>query len=190
MFRSWGNNPMPQKTQTFFFRGVLSGVFRRAVGFAILWWILTGGHPEANWYGVPVVIITALVSMAIRPARVIRLNLRGFARFLPFFFWQSLQGGFDVARRVMDPRLPISPSFLHYFTRLPDESARLFLAGTISLLPGTLSAELTGADLQVHILDDQQPALQKLRVVENRVAELFGSILTQGDESTPGETSS
>jgi multicomponent Na+:H+ antiporter subunit E len=119
-----------------------------------------------------------------------RLNLRGFIRFLPFFFWQSLQGGFDVARRVMDPRLPISPSFLHYVIRLPDESARLFLAGAISLLPGTLSAELTGADLQVHILDDQQPALQKLRVVENRVAALFGSILTQGDESAPGETSS
>lgn len=182
---------MSQRTKIFSLPGWLSGLVQRVIVFALLWWILVKGHPGSFWYGIPVVIITSLVSMAIHPGRSRRWRIKGFVRFLPFFLWQSLQGGFDVARRVFDPRLPIAPSFITYSIRLTDEGARIFLAGTISLLPGTLSAELEGANLNVHVLDDSQPVLHKLLAVEERIAELYGSPqLSSGDETASGDQSS
>jgi multicomponent Na+:H+ antiporter subunit E len=167
------------------YRKRLSGGLRRIIAFAFLWWVLTGGHPEAFWYGVPLVTLAALVSITIHPFRSPRWRVKGFLRFLPFFLWQSLQGGFDVARRVFHPRLPISPSFQTYSLRLTDESACLLLAGTISLLPGTLSAEMEGDRVEVHVLDDRQPVLRRIQDVEDRVASLYGMNRTAGRE-TPG----
>ncbi len=160
---------------------------RRTFVFLFLWVILTGGHLKALWFGVPVVLLAALMSMLIHPEQHPRWRVKGFLRFLPFFLWQSLQGGFDVARRVFHPRLPISPSFQTYSMRLPEESARLLLAGTVSLLPGTLSAEMEGDRLEVHVLDDRQPVLRRIQDVEDQVASLCGMDRIAGREAPGGK---
>jgi len=143
----------------------------RAVLFALMWWILTDGALDSWLVGAPVVLFATLASLVLLPP--FSWSLTGFVRFLPFFLWRSLNGGMDVARRALDPRLPISPGMYDHRWRLPPGLPRVFMANTVSLLPGTLSAELDEGHLRVHVLDQTAVFASELEVIEARVAELF-----------------
>lgn len=147
----------------------------RAVVFALLWWILSAGAVESWPVGVPVVLIATLVSMLLLPD--FYLSPTGVARFVPFFVWQSLRGGADVAWRAFHPRMPITPGLIEYPLRLAPGLPRVFLVNTVSLLPGTLSAELSEDYLKVHVLDKQKNVVSELMVVEQAVARMFGAFL-------------
>lgn len=57
------------------------------------------------------------------------------------------------------------------------------MANTVSLLPGTLSAELDEEHLHVHILDHTGAFSSELMVIEARVARLFGlNLVVDGSE--------
>ena len=62
---------------------------------------------------------------------------------------------------------------MEYSVGLPDGAPRLFMANVVSLLPGTLSVELSGDCLKVHVLDATAPVFDELRRLESRVADLF-----------------
>ncbi|MDC8446111.1 MAG: Na+/H+ antiporter subunit E, partial [Nitrosomonas sp.] len=64
----------------------------------------------------------------------------------------------------------------------------VFMANTVSLLPGTLSVELTTemnrGSLTVHVLDRNKSVTAELESVELRVARLFGMHLPVNDRSS------
>lgn len=102
---------------------------------------------------------------------------------MPFFLWRSLNGGVDVARRALQPRLPISPGLFDHRWRLPPGLPRVFMANTVSLLPGTLSAELEDDRLRVHVLDHTAAFASELTLIEARVARLVGlNLVVDGSE--------
>ena len=144
----------------------------RTVLFALLWWILTEGAMDSWLVGAPVVVCAALASGALLPR--VSWSWSGITRFVPFFLWHSLYGGVDVARRALHPRLPIAPALFDHKWRLPPGLPRVFMANTVSLLPGTLSAELGEEYLHVHVLDKTGAFASDLALVEARVARLFG----------------
>jgi multicomponent Na+:H+ antiporter subunit E len=144
----------------------------RTLLFALLWWILTQGAINSWLVGAPVVVLAVLASGWLLPA--IPWSLSGIVGFVAFFLWRSLYGGVDVARRALHPKLPISPILFDYRWRLPPGLPRVFMANTVSLLPGTLSAELGEEHLCVHVLDQSGDFISELSVVEERVASLFG----------------
>jgi len=128
--------------------------------------------------GVPVVLFATLISVLLLPP--FSWSLTGIVRFVPFFLWRSLYGGMDVARRALHPRLPISPGMIDHRWRLPPGLPRVFMANTVSLLPGTLSAELDDEGLRVHVLDRTGEFASELTMIEARVAGLFGLDLAAG----------
>lgn len=147
----------------------------RTMVFGALWWILASGDASSWWIGVPAVGFAAAVSLLLPPAPGrLRLSPSGLALFLPFFLFQSLQGGIDVMRRVFHPRLPLEPALICYRLGLGEASARVFMANAVSLLPGTLSADLDGHQLMVHTLDARMPVREQLRELELRVGRVFG----------------
>jgi multicomponent Na+:H+ antiporter subunit E len=154
--------------------------------FSLLWWVLTEGQP-GSWPlgGFFVVLATALSLSLSRPAP---WSAVGFARFVPFFLWWSLRGGVDVAWRACVPSLPIAPGILTYRLRLPPGRARIFMTAVISLLPGTLSAEIVRNELFVHVLDQRASSEADLAALETRVAALF-RIRLSTPPSTQAETS-
>ena len=152
----------------------------RTVLFALLWWILTEGAMNSWLVGAPVIVFAVLASGALLPG--VSWSLSGIVHFVPFFLWRSLYGGVDVARRALHPRLPISPELFDHRWRLPPGLPRVFMANTVSLLPGTLSAELDEEQLRVHVLDHTGAFASELTVIEARVARLFGLNLA-ADES-------
>ncbi|MCP3176403.1 Na+/H+ antiporter subunit E [Desulfuromonas sp. KJ2020] len=144
----------------------------------LVWWILTEGDSAALGFGLPVILLALGAGHLLAVDRQKTWTLAGLLSFLPFFFYASLRGGLDVARRVYDPRLPISPAICEFSLHLPPGPARVFLANTISLLPGTCSVSLQAEGrLLVHALDDSRALEESLRRVERRVAALFGLTL-------------
>jgi len=157
----------------------------RGALFAALWWVLTGADAASWLVGAPAVVAATWASLALAAPRR-ALSLRGVLRFLPYFLWASLAGGIDVARRVLRPRMPIEPGLCSYRMRLRDPLARVVFVDTISLLPGTLSADLCGDQVRVHALDARAAVDPELERLERRVAALFGERLADHRGDTRG----
>ena len=150
-----------------------STVVSRALLFSLLWWALTDGTAGSWWIGAPAVAGAVIISVTLVPP--LGLVWREVMGFVPFFLWHSLKGGVDVAWRAFHPRLPITPELIEYPLRLPPGLPRVILVNTVSLLPGTLSAELGGQVLKVHVLDSLGGFLAELEALEQRVGCMFRS---------------
>ncbi len=144
----------------------------RAVLFTLIWLILVDGEVGSWLIGVPVVLFATFASVRLLPG--FSISVSGMVRFVPFFLWQSLRGGTDVAMRVLSPKLSIAPAMLSYRWRLPPGLSRVFMANVVSLLPGTLSAELEDDLLNVHVLDETADFDAEMILLEERVAQMFG----------------
>jgi len=154
---------------------------------ALLWLVLTGGDTSTWYIGALAVVAGTLASLALLPGHSWRWTVGGLVRFVPFFVWETLSGGIDVALRALRPSMPLEPEIVPYESRLPLNAARVFMAGVTSLLPGTLSAELEGRRLRVHSLAGADEALENLDKLENRVADLFGlELSTDGGSEEKG----
>jgi len=82
-------------------------------------------------------------------------------------------GGLDVAYRALHPSLPINPGLIEYPLQLPIGVAQVMMLNTVSLLPGTVSANLTQNNLTVHVLDSESNLLPQLIAIEKRIARMF-----------------
>ena len=154
----------------------LPRVFSRTFVFGGVWWTLAGGDPSGWRVGLPAVVTAAALSLFLSlDSPPFRFSPRGLLRFVPFFCIQSLRGGLDVAWRALHPSLPIHPCLIRYPLSLRGTPAQVFMADVVSLLPGTLSADLEADHLTVHALDGRLPISDQLRAVESRVAALFGA---------------
>jgi multicomponent Na+:H+ antiporter subunit E len=94
-------------------------------------------------------------------------------RFALFFLRQSVLGGWDVARRVLERRPRIDPGYVDYETSLPTGPARHFYIGVISLLPGTLTTDVQGDRIVVHTIDVEADTTAALAELEAQVARIF-----------------
>jgi multicomponent Na+:H+ antiporter subunit E len=145
-------------------------VFRTAL-LALCWWAITEGDRDALAIGG--VAVAAALLLSLRLHAPVCFALPGLLRFLPLFLWRSLAGGVDVARRAFAPALPLAPALIEYRTRLPAGLPRVFLANVISLLPGTLSADLRDEILCLHVLSRDSVDEDGLRRLEQAVQRIF-----------------
>jgi multicomponent Na+:H+ antiporter subunit E len=126
----------------------------RGVGFLCLWLVIFGIDPAAVLVGALTAAAATWTSLRLLPPGAARLRPLALARFALRFFGQSVVAGADVARRALDPRLPLRPGFARCRTRLAPGPARDAFCTIASLLPGTLpvGSDPSGA-LRVHCLD-------------------------------------
>lgn len=150
------------------------GAGARLLLFSFIWAVLTEGERSSWGIGLVTVVLATGAALALPSTSPWRWRLGGALRFLPYFLFHSLRGSIDVSRRALHPRLPLDPAFVPYRVRLPAGGARIFLANTVNLLPGTLSVGLDGDLLTVHMLDGQSSHRRELAELEERVADLFG----------------
>jgi len=163
-----------------------SQLIGRLVALALLWWIVAGGTASSWIVGVPAIIAATLLAPR-APDGPWRLSLPGALRFAAFFLRESLRGGVDVARRVSTPRPRVAPGLVHYCWRLPEGGpARALFALCVSLLPGTLVADVGGQGLLIHALDTGAPVSVELAALEDAVAGLFSLALPAAMPGAPG----
>lgn len=119
-------------------------------------------------------LAAAWISVKLLPSVSWRWSLRGALVFAAFFLWQSLRGGWDVARRALSPGVALSPAMVFHPLQLPSGPSRLFFCSVISLLPGTAVVAIAESHICVHVLDNSTCVAQELRALERRVGALFG----------------
>lgn len=150
-----------------------AAMLMRVVIFATLWMILAGTAPNSWIIGLPSVLLAAWVSLKLIPPLPYQLSSMGLIQFVAFFLRESLNGGWDVARRTLLPKVDIAPGELDYTSKLPAGLPMGLFSNCVSLLPGTLSQRLQGNTVRMHVLDsgvDQQAAMQRL---EQRIARML-----------------
>ena len=90
------------------------------------------------------------------------------------FLRELLKANFDVARRVISPSLPINPGIVKFKTNLKSDYAKMVLANSITLTPGTLSIDIIEDTFYVHWIDVK--ATNPEEAFKN-IAETFEKIL-------------
>jgi len=148
--------------------------FRDFFSLALVWLLLTRGAVASWFIGIPAIALALFVKNRLPKLSAFRLSMTAFFPFLFYFMKQSLLGGVDIALRVFQRDMRLSPSFMTYHFRVKNQIARLFFANTISLLPGTLSADIQGDAATIHLLDLKLNNREQLNILEEKVASLFG----------------
>jgi multicomponent Na+:H+ antiporter subunit E len=124
-----------------------------------LWLLLSG------YFDVPLLLSFGVLSCALvvfvawrteaidpeeRPLRL-RLNLHVLG-YWPWLLWQIVLANLDVAKRIVDPKLPISPTLITLKPSQRSDLGRVIYANSITLTPGTVTTDLSGDTLEVHAL--------------------------------------
>jgi multicomponent Na+:H+ antiporter subunit E len=133
------------------------------ISFLILMtvWILLNNTFQLNIL-IPGAIISLLISLFVcRRCDVfaeMKLTPKAIANtfiFLGVFFIELIKSNMDVTRRVLSPSLPINPGIVEVKTSLKSKFARMLLANSITLTPGTLTVEVKDESFFIHWIDVQ-----------------------------------
>ena len=147
----------------------------RSLAFLCIWFVLFGPDLAALPIGLGAAAAATWTSLLLLPPGSFHPRLGSLIVLAFRFVWQSVIAGIDVARRALDPRLPLRPGFVAYPIRMPPSPARSTFLSMASLLPGTLPTGLdeTGA-LVVHCLDTEQPVVAQMAAEETRLIRALG----------------
>jgi multicomponent Na+:H+ antiporter subunit E len=158
--------------------GPLWRALQTAALLTVLWWILAD---NAGWnFGMAAIIMATLVALVFPPVSR-RWSLRGLGRLIGYFCKESLLAGVQVARLAFKLRPALQPALRDHPLHLPAGPARTLFVMLISLLPGTLSADLDGEVVRVHLLSAELDS--DLAPLEEWVADLFVIPLAEADRT-------
>ena len=152
--------------------------------FALLVWI------AVTWsFDVPSLVIGALLAAGVAfavhseqlsevPLLLLPHRLFWALLYLPVLLLYVIRANLDVAWRVLHPGLPIRPGIVKTRTSLKSPGARVLLANSITLTPGTLSVDLVDDVLYIHriYVPEQDPASDMQRSMtrfENFLRRIF-----------------
>jgi multicomponent Na+:H+ antiporter subunit E len=116
---------------------------------ALILWCLLNWMPDLQILLVGVVvsaIVAAVMGVLFRagptmfrkPVRIIYFLFW----YVPVFLWELIKANFDVALRVIHPRVNIEPGIVKIKTNLKSDAGITFLANSITLTPGTMTVDV------------------------------------------------
>ena len=70
--------------------------------------------------------------------------------------WEIFKANIDVIKIVLSPKLEVEPALMRFHTDLKSEASWVTLANSITLTPGTYTAELENGDYVVQALDKKK----------------------------------
>lgn len=132
----------------------------RAFGLgAILFgfWLLLSGHYTPLLIGLGIASCALVVYLCIRMEVVdhesvsLYANLR-FWRYGPWLMKEIFVANVTVAKIILSPTLPISPSIVVFRGSQETDLGRVLYANSITLTPGTITIGIEGQDFQIHAL--------------------------------------
>ena len=128
--------------------------------------ILSGTRLLLSGHTSPLLLSLGLVSVAAIVACAARLELLdeegipvgllpGLMRYGPWLFIQIIRSNLDVAKRIVNPKLPIHPTVIHVDATDHTEVGRVIYANSITLTPGTISLDVSEDAIEVHALTEE-----------------------------------
>lgn len=129
--------------------------------FFLLVWIIFNGRvtPEILISGAAVSAFVLLfcrrfMGYGARTDMEIWRNLRKGALYVLLLIWEVVRANIQIIKLVLSPKISISPALVSFRTDLESDLARVVLANSITLTPGTITCDLSGdGTFLVHCLD-------------------------------------
>lgn len=137
-------------------------------------WLLLSGFFEPLLLGlgvascVIVVLIANRMDVIDREGHPIHLGWR----VLTYWIWlaaEIVKANLDVARRILDPRLPIHPMLVRVKASQASELGQVIYANSITLTPGTVSIQVESGEILVHALTTEMAEDLKGGEMDRRV---------------------
>ena len=151
--------------------GLLVAAIARGAGVLGFWVVLIGAKPADLAVGLIAAAAATWTSLRLLPPQPGRVRLTAVVSLIPHFLWKSVVASVDVARRAIDPRLPLRPGFIAYRVGFAPGPACNVFAAITSLMPGTVPCADEDGALIYHCLDVGQPVVEELAEEERRLAE-------------------
>ncbi len=138
---------------------------RKVKGFILLWlftmiaWVLGTGTFRIDELvtglvlSFGVVVLFASFTSLYRDIKITPKSIVLMPVYLIVFLWEMIKSNIDVALRVINPAMPIKPGVVQLKTRLHSPLAKLILANSITLTPGTLTMDVKDDSLFIHWID-------------------------------------
>jgi multicomponent Na+:H+ antiporter subunit E len=132
----------------------------RALGLGGLlfgFWLLLSGHYTPLLVGLGVGSTLLVVYIAMRMDVVDRegvpLHVGGrLWWYLPWLYKEIFIANVEVARIILDPKLPISPIMVRFHGSQQTDLGRAIYANSITLTPGTITTGIYGTEFEIHSL--------------------------------------
>jgi multicomponent Na+:H+ antiporter subunit E len=111
-----------------------------------------------QWQELSVGILISLVLASFLNKNYLKLGLPPlsikriifFILYIFVLFIEIIKANFDVAYRVIHPKMPIKPGIIIIKTELKQDIAKMILANSITLTPGTFTLDIKGDELLIH----------------------------------------
>ncbi len=87
-----------------------------------------------------------------KDTRIIRLLPMAF-QYIVILIVEILKANRQVLHFIVSPQYQVEPQIVHFTSGLKSEFARVVLANSITLTPGTITVSLEGSEFYVHCLD-------------------------------------
>ena len=122
-------------------------------------WLLWSGHYTALLTGLGL-FSCMIVLLAVRRMGVVDQETAPFelgprlVLYLPWLIVQIVKSNIDVARLVLNPRLPIRPHLIRVRPGQHSNVGRVVYANSITLTPGTVTVGFSNDELTIHALTD------------------------------------
>ena len=120
-------------------------------------WLVLSGHYEPLILGFGVlssIVVTLLAWKMDREDRYVFPVILT-PRLVLYWIWlirEILKSNLNVARIILNPRLPISPIMVPFKAEMESDLARMIYANSITLTPGTITTGTEGDILRIHAL--------------------------------------
>jgi len=99
-----------------------------------------------------------------------------FLVYIPVFVWEMAKANFDVAYRVIHPKMPINPGIVKIKTGIKSEMGKTFLANSITLTPGTFTVDIKDDTLYIHCINVHT---QNIKEASEQIAGRFERLLVK-----------
>ncbi len=125
--------------------------------FSMAVWLLWSGHYTSLLiaFGVVSSVFVALTAKRMNVADAeghpVHLLFR-LVFYVPWLVWAIFKSNIDIALRILNPGLPISPRLIKVKTSQKTDLGRVIYANSITLTPGTVTVDVEGDEFTVHAL--------------------------------------
>ena len=127
--------------------------------FLIVWVIFNGRVTlEIILFGMAVAgavfaFVCKFMDYSIEQERALYRKLPLFGKYLAVLIKEIIKANLAVFRLILTRKEVVEPVIVKVHTNLKSETARVILANSITLTPGTITVSLTEQELLVHCLD-------------------------------------
>ncbi len=121
-------------------------------------WILLAGFDSNDLIvgAITALVLSVVIASSVNYKVDIKLPVRLIVFliiYLPVFIYHLILANLDIARRVLSIKIPLNPGIVKVKTDLKGDIAKLTLANSITLTPGTLTIDVVDEDLYIHCVD-------------------------------------